>query len=184
MAKVGAKGVRFELEGFEELLRGLKNADRHIAGALRDALKGPWGREVVAELKLRLLGTSKRTGYTASTIGIHEDAMSGEVEVGAHSEVREKKHPSSERANVRSILTWIESGVAPHTIRVRGRRVLAFGGRVVKHVEHPGFRARRPMRKTLRATQAEGEDMVLEYLVERIDRELRRAGVKRSRGGA
>jgi hypothetical protein len=173
-----------EIEGLEEIRRGLSNFGQRSEKILRDALRGRWGQELIGAL-YTALARSSATGYSRALVrteGIHV-TPDGDVEVGANSSHSfESKHPSHSRANVRSILTWLESGVKPHRIpnaRKKTARV-AFGGRVLSSVDHPGFRARRPMGKTLRTRGKDLERIVMEELGRQLEEEMRRAGAQRS----
>jgi hypothetical protein len=173
--------LQIEIEGLEEIRRGLANFAAQRNQVLRDVLRGPWGRQVLNMLDTMMMRYDD-SGWTRRQLDMHEQP-DGSVEVGVASDVAEKKHPYHSRANIRSIGTWLESGVKPHRIprRVKKRRtVLAFGGRVVSAVEHPGFRARRPMGKLLRVHAKEGERLVMEELAARLEKQMQLAGARRT----
>lgn len=175
--KVKAGGVQFDVEGLEALASSSKHFSRELRDVMREVLRGPWGREVLEQLRAEV-SDSRRTGFSQGTLDVVDHADGG-VSVGADPRRGDMKHPHSERANVNSILTWLESGVRPHLIptRVKSRTFLSFGGRVVRRVVHPGFRARRPMKRTLRVFASEGEKLVLDELMRRFEYEARRRGV-------
>lgn len=147
--------------------RGLGLGAREIADVWRTVLRGPFGREFLDDLKARA-GDSRGTGYTISRMKVHDYASDG-VEIGVQSNDR-AQHPTSKRANARSIGVWLESGTRMHLIptRVSAFNHVAFNGVVRSRVTHPGTKAARPMYKTLRVFRSEGERMLERELDRRL----------------
>lgn len=168
--RAGAVGIRLDIEGLEQLIAGTRNFERLIDEVMRDILRGPAGRDIADELRARI---PVRSGWTRSQIGVDDRGRQG-VEVGITSKHGDTKHPASPRANARSVGVWLESGTRMHLIptRERPRTRMAFSGRVVTRVSHPGTRARRVMGTTLRVHRASTEQLVVRELERRLGRKI------------
>ena len=162
------RGLKVEIEGLDELLAGTANGYRLLDEVMRDILRGPLGREMARDLKARLPGHI-RTGWTISQVGV-EDRGAGGVEVGITSRRGDDKHPRSPRANARSIGVWLESGARMHLIptRVSRQTRLAFNGRVVSRVSHPGMRGGRHMQTMLRVFKPDATELTVRELERRL----------------
>lgn len=123
------RGIWIDADGLGEMGAGLKRGAHALPEAFHDILRGEAGEIIRDELRSRV---HNRTGRTAAGIDIRDS--NGSVEIGNPSPVSE----------------WLESGVPPHIIRAKGRGALAFRGRVVRDVVHPGFRGQRIAGKTVR----------------------------------
>lgn len=156
-----------EVEGLDEMLRGLGVGEREIAEVWRAILRGPFGVEFLQELKART-SDSRRTGYTLSRMKVSDHGADG-VAIGIPSDDT-ARHPSSPRANARSIGVWLESGTRMHLIptRVTPYNHMSFGGRVVSRVAHPGTKARRPMFRTLQLFKRDFEALFIRELNRRL----------------
>lgn len=174
MARTGGggrrAGISISVDGLAEMQRGVLMFDRLVDSVLRDILRGPAGRDIADELRSRI---PARSGWTRSTIGVEDHGRQG-VEVGITSRRGDQKHPASPRANARSVGVWLESGAHMHLIptRVRKSNRMAFGGRVVTRVSHPGTRARRVMGNTLRVHRAATEKLIMAELEKRLGRKM------------
>jgi hypothetical protein len=179
--RVARGKATIEIEGLAEIQRGLGNYSRRVEGILRNALKGRWGQELIGAL-YAAMARSSDTGYSRGllrTAGINVN-KDGDVEVGAAGDAFDKKHPYHSRANVFSIMTWLESGVESHRIPKNPNKRVAFNGRVLRSVDHPGFRARRPMGSTLRTRGRDLERVVMSELAKQLEVEMRRAGARKA----
>lgn len=157
----------FRIEGLDEMMRGLGAGERMIAEVWRDIMRGPFGREFLEQLRIRV-GDSTRTGYTLSRLRV-EDAGSDGVEIGIPSS-DSSRHPASKRANARSVGVWLESGTRMHLIptEVTPYNRVAFNGRVVSRVAHPGTRGTRPMYRTLQVFRGDAERLLERELERRL----------------
>lgn len=164
ISRYGAFNMR--IEGLEEMQRGLDLGAREIASVWRDILRGPFGAEFLQELKART-GDSRRTGYTLSQMKVEDHGADG-VAIGIPDD--RSKHPSSPRANVRSIGIWLESGTRMHYIptKIAPYNRVAFNGRVVSRVAHPGTKARKPMFRTLQLFKRDFEALFIRELDRRL----------------
>lgn len=63
---------------------------------------------------------------------------------------------------------WLEYGTRPHRIRAKNGEALAFGGRVVVAVDHPGARARAFLRPALDSQARAGVIAAGEYIKRRL----------------
>lgn len=164
VSRYGAFNVR--VDGLDEMLRGLDMGARQIADVWRDIMRGPFGAEFLSELKART-SDNVRTGYTLSQMRVSDHGNDG-VEIGIPDD--RTKHPSSPRANVRSIGVWLESGTRMHLIptKVSPHRKVAFGGTVVSRVAHPGTKASKPMFRTLQLFRRDFEALFMRELDRRL----------------
>lgn len=156
-----------KVDGLEELYKGLGLGAREIASVWRDIMRGPFGAEFLQELKART-GDARRTGYTLSRMRVKDAGASG-VEIGIPQGAREQ-HPASKRANAYSIGIWLESGTRMHMIptKITPYNHLAFGGRVVSRVAHPGTKAIRPMFRTLQLYRRDFASLFVRELDRRL----------------
>lgn len=161
-------GLHIKIEGLDELLRGVRNAENLLNDVLRDILRGPLGESIKRDVKARM-SDHIRSGWTIAQVGVDDRGTAG-VEIGITRARGDAKHPSSPRANARSIGVWLESGARMHMIPTRVRRSsrLAFGGRVVSRVAHPGMRGSRIMQTTLRVHRSEAESLILREVERRL----------------
>lgn len=168
------RGVSIEIEGLDEMLKGLARGERELKPLLREVLKGAGGEALVREAKQR---TPTDTGTVRRAIGIETEA-NGLVYVG----VRSQEHPTKARGGRASkysgirtdhIGVYLEDGVRPHEIK-RGRYApLTVNGRAfVSRVEHPGFRGRKIMSKSLRAAQPAFESALFDVVDEMVRRRM------------
>lgn len=155
-----------QVEGLEELTAGAGLGAREIADVWRSILRGPFGAEFLQELKART-SDNTRTGYTLAQMKVSDYGAEG-VEIGIPDD--RTKHPSSPRANVRSIGVWLESGTRMHMIptKVSPYNRMAFGGTVVSRVSHPGTKASRPMFRTLQLFKRDFESLFIRELDRRL----------------
>lgn len=160
--------MRVNVEGLDELLRGVKRADDIINDVMREILRGPFGDDLKRDIKARM-SDHIRTTWTIAQVGVDDYGTAG-VEIGITRAQGDAKHPSSPRANARSIGVWLESGTRMHLIPTRVRRTsrLAFNGRVVSRVSHPGMRGARIMQTTLRVHRSESESLILREVERRL----------------
>lgn len=158
---------RFDIQGLERFQKGVALGARELADVWRDILRGPFGREFLQDLRARV-SDNNRTGYTAGRLKVHDYGREG-VEIGIASGDT-ARHPSSKRANAKSVGVWLESGTRMHLIptKVSPYNHMAFGGVVVSRVSHPGTKAARPMYKTLRVFRADGERLLERELDRRL----------------
>lgn len=156
-----------KLEGLDELQRGANMGAREFAEVWRDILRGPFGHEFLRELKART-SDSRRTGYTLSRMKV-DDAGSDGVSIGIP-EDDTAKHPASKRANAKSIGVWLESGTRMHMIptKISPYNHMAFNGRVVSRVAHPGTKATRPMFRTMQLFRRDFADLFIRELDRRL----------------
>lgn len=163
------------IEGLDELLKGAGKGASVLPEVLRDILRGPFGHELLRDLKARA-SDHIRSGYTISRMQVHDDGRDG-VRVG----IRENdtaQHPRSKRANAKSIGVWLESGTRMHLIPTKVSRVrkLVFGGRVVSRVSHPGTRGHGIVAKSLRAARGDLEREIIRELDRRMARKMNLSG--------
>lgn len=158
---------KIHIDGLDELVKGLGAGHRMIAEVWRDILRGPFGDEFLRELKARV-GDNTRTGFTLGRLKVEDYGADG-VEVGIPTSDT-ARHPSSSRANARSIGVWLESGTRMHLIptKVAPYNRVAFNGRVVSRVAHPGTRASRPMYRTLQVYRGDAERLLERELERRL----------------
>jgi hypothetical protein len=154
-------------KGLDQVISGSGLAEREIASIWREIMRGPFGEEFLQELKART-SDSTRTGYTLSRLKIADGGAAG-VLIGIPSGDR-ARHPASKRANAYSVGVWLESGTRMHMIptRITPYNHLAFGGRVVSRVAHPGTKARRPMFRTLQLFRRDFEGLFTRELDRRL----------------
>lgn len=156
-----------KLEGLDELQRGANMGAREFASVWRDILRGPFGQEFLQELKART-SDRRRTGYTLSRMKATDHGMDG-VEIGIP-QGDTAQHPSSKRANAKSIGVWLESGTRMHYIptKITPYNKVAFNGRVVSRVMHPGTRPIRPMFRTLQLYRRDFASLFIRELDRRL----------------
>jgi hypothetical protein len=158
---------RIKLEGLDELQAGANMGAREFASVWRDIMRGPFGDEFLRELKART-SDSRRTGYTLSRMKVADSGKEG-VEIGIPSNDT-AQHPFSKRANAKSIGVWLESGARMHLIptKITPYNRIAFNGRVVTQVAHPGMRATRPMYRTLQLFRKDFAELFIKELDRRL----------------
>jgi len=156
-----------KLEGLDELQAGARMGAREFASVWRDILRGPFGQEFLDELKART-SDARRTGYTLSRMKAKDHGMDG-VEIGIP-ESDTARHPSSKRASAKSIGVWLESGTRMHYIptKITPYNKVAFNGRVVSRVMHPGTRPPRPMFRTLQLFRRDFAALFIKELDRRL----------------
>jgi hypothetical protein len=156
-----------KLEGLDDLQRGANMGAREFASVWRDILRGPFGQEFLQELKART-SDRRRTGYTLSRMKATDSGMDG-VEIGVPSGDT-AEHPSSKRANAKSIGVWLESGTRMHYIptKITPYNKVSFNGRVVSRVMHPGTRPIRPMFRTLQLYRRDFASLFIRELDRRL----------------
>ena len=162
-----ASGIRLDIEGLDEMMRGLDRGADLMREVMRDILRGPFGHELLRDMKARA-SDFRRTGYTLSRMRVHDDGVDG-VAVGIHDKDT-AQHPYSKRANAKSIGVWLESGTRMHLIPTKVTRYnkLRFGGRVVSRVSHPGTRGHGIVAKTLKYARGDAEREILRELDRRL----------------
>lgn len=148
---MGGRGLTVKMEGLDELIAGLKRVDKKLQDVLVDALAGDAGEVIRDNARFRI---NSKTGATAS--GVRVERNGGGAEVGFD-------NPQG---------TWLESGTAPHIIEPRSGKALYFGGRAVEKSIHPGIKPQRIMSKSLTASRAEVETVILRDIGRLIDRDL------------
>lgn len=170
-----AAGIRLDVDGLDEMLRGLDKGADHLREVFRDILRGPFGDELLRDMKARA-SDFKRSTYTLSRMRVWDDGREG-VQVGIR-EDDTTQHPRSPRANAKSIGIWLESGTRPHLIptKVAPFRKLRFGGRVVSRVTHPGTRGHGIVAKTLRVARGDAERAILRELDRRLAHKMNLSG--------
>ena len=161
------KDLRIEVEGIDEMIRGLDNGAKLIREVLRDILRGPFGHELLRDMKARA-SDHKRSTYTLSRMRVWDDGNEG-VQVGIRSDDT-AQHPYSPRANAKSIGIWLESGTRMHLIptKIAPYNKVKVGGRVVSRVAHPGTRGHGIVAKTLKTARGDAEREILKELDRRL----------------
>ena len=169
------RGFSLEVDGLEEMLRGLDNGSRMMREVFRDILRGPFGDELLRDMKART-SDHKRSTYTLSRMKVWDDGREG-VQVGIR-EDDTAQHPYSKRENAKSIGIWLESGTRPHLIPTKVQRFnkLRFGGRVVSRVAHPGTRGHGIVAKTLKFARGDAERELLKELDRRLGPKMNTRG--------
>lgn len=178
LSKYRGAGMKLDIQAdVEKFIADHQYGAAVLPDLLRDVLRGEAGDAIKRDAVRR---TPKRTGATAASIGIWE-TPDGAVQVGPRPGAT---HPKRARGGqdskysgmpIDQITLWLESGAPPHKISpyrkragVRGlfgrSKPLAFGGRVYWSVNHPGFRGRKIMSKSLRATRWEVEAAVIDEI--------------------
>lgn len=151
------RGLQFEIDGIDEMLRGLARGANELDEIMRDILRGPVGDELLQEARARL-SDHTRTGRTLAALD-REDTSEG-VRVGV---IGSRQY----------IGTFLESGTRMHLIEPKRASALSFGsGRVVADAVHPGTRANRIMGETLRVARSDIESTLLRELDHRLGRLL------------
>lgn len=168
-----SRGGAFDIEGLDEFRTGLANFAQQLEQVLDEILRGPWGEELLEQVRAEL-DDHRQSGLTQRHLGIWQ-TMRGVTYVGHEKSAMWEKHPKHSRANFASIMRWLESGTKRHMIpeKAVAGRVVKFRGQYYSQVEHPGQKASRPMRRSLRVFASEGERLVLEKLRERLESQLR-----------
>ena len=158
---------RIKLEGLSELQAGANMGAREFASVWRDIMRGPFGDDFLRELKART-SDARRTGYTLSRMKVKDSGAEG-VEIGIP-ESDTARHPSSKRANAKSIGVWLESGTRMHLIptKITPYNKMSFNGRVVSRVAHPGTRPIRPMFRTLQLYRKDFAALFIKELDRRL----------------
>lgn len=166
-----AAGMRIEIDGLDDLMRGVGRGADLLNEVMRDILRGPFGKELLAELRART-GDYTRSGYTLKRMRVADDGREG-VAVGI-SDKDTQQHPHSKRASAKSIGVWLESGTRMHLIptKVSPYRKLRVGGRVVSRVSHPGTRGHGIMKKSLKVYRGDFERTLIRELERRLGRKL------------
>lgn len=162
-----AVGLKLDIEGLDEMLRGIDHGARLLREVVHEILRGPFGNELLDDMKARS-GDNRRSGYTLSRMGVFGGGKD-DVEIG----IRQNdtaQHPHSKRANAKSVGVWLESGTRMHLIPTRVSRYnkLKFGGRVVSRVTHPGTRGHGIVAKTLKYARGDAEREILRELDRRL----------------
>lgn len=160
-------GLHMNVEGLEGMIDGLQRGSKDLPDVFRAVLRGPGGEAIASEVRQRL---PKRTGATARDVAVRDVSASSRggmfgresVEVGL-SEYGE--HPRGRRP-FQLIGRLIESGAKPHEITARRGGLAGVVG-FRKSVEHPGFRGRRTMARSLRAVKWEVEAALVDELTTR-----------------
>lgn len=170
-----ATGMRLDIDGLEEMLRGIKNGSDLLNEVMRDILRGPFGSALLREMKARA-SDYKRSTHTLKSMKVFDDGREG-VQVGIRSDDK-SRHPYSPRANAYSIGVWLESGTKPHLIPTRVSRYnrLRIGGRVVSRVTHPGTPRRNIVRNSLKAYRSDYEREIVRELERRLGRKMNMSG--------
>ena len=170
-----AAGIRLDIDGLDEMMRGLDKGADSLREVFRDILRGPFGNELLRDMKARA-SDFKRTTYTLSRMRVWDDGREG-VQVGIRSDDT-TQHPYSKRANAKSIGIWLESGTRPHLIpsKISRYRKLQFGGRIVSRVTHPGTRGHGIVAKTLKAARGDAERELIRELDRRLGRKMNLQG--------
>lgn len=160
-------GLSLHIDGLEEMLAGVALGAREIADVWREIMRGPFGQEFLTELKART-SDSTRTGYTLTRMKVDDYGREG-VEIGIPSGDT-AQHPSSKRANARSIGVWLESGTRMHLMptKISPYSRMSFNGRVVSRVTHPGTRPTKPMFRTLQLFKRDFETVFVRELERRL----------------
>ena len=135
--------LQVKLEGFEELEKRL----RGFPERLRNNYMPGGMRALVATLqKGARRRVPSRTGALRRSIAIstrvNPDGVIGKVYTGAAIGAGKLKGRDAWYGHI------IERGAKPHTITPKTKKGLAFRGRVVQSVKHPGIRGRYFMRDT------------------------------------
>lgn len=150
-----ARGLNIQIDGLDDMVRGLERGYREIAEVMREILRGPIGDEIIQEARARLSDHTK-SGRTLAALD--RDDTSDGVRVGV---LGDRQH----------IGTFLESGTRMHIIQPRSARALMLGnGRVVEEAVHPGTRANRIMGDTLRVARTDIESTLLRELDRRLAR--------------
>lgn len=150
-----ARGIAFEIDGLDELVRGLERGADTFDEIMRDILRGPVGDELLHEARARL-SDHVQTGRTLAALD-RENTADG-VRVGV---LGDRQH----------IGTFLESGTRMHIIQPRSARALTLGsGRIVEEAVHPGTRANKIMGETLRVARNDVENQLLRELDRRLGR--------------
>lgn len=167
MARRTSAGLRLDIDGIEQMIAGLRYGADEIADVMREILRGPFGRDLLRDMKART-SDHKRSTYTLSRMRVHDDGRDG-VQVGIRSDDKEQ-HPHSKRANAYSIGVWLESGTRPHLIPTKVSRFnkLNISGRIVSRVTHPGTRKVGIVSKTLRYSRGDLEREIVRELDRRL----------------
>lgn len=162
-----AAGIKLDIDGLDELVKGAGKGADLLREVMRDILRGPFGHELLRDMKARA-SDHIRSGYTISRMRVRDDGREG-VQVGIASNDT-AQHPTSKRANAKSIGVWLESGTRMHLIptKVAPWTKLSFGGRVVSRVAHPGTRGHGIVAKTLKAARGDAEREILRELDRRL----------------
>lgn len=167
------RGINIKVDGLEELLDATRGGQKALPDVYRTVLRGEGGRAI--EQTAKRLTPRGRTGALAASIKLKDLPSRGFGHAGAVEVGPWGKHPKSSSTAGQAydnvvISTWVEGGTKPHEInpgaragRARARRgasdrnvregLLLPSGRWVSHVEHPGYRGKRPMGRTLRKTR-------------------------------
>lgn len=152
-----SRGLQFDIEGLDEMLRGLDRGADEFDEIMRDILRGPIGDELLREARARLMDHT-RTGRTLADLK-REDTGDG-VRVGV---IGQRQY----------IGTFLESGTRMHIIEPRRAQALSLGsGRVVEEAVHPGTRANKIMGETMRVSRNDIESTLLRELDRRLARVL------------
>lgn len=163
------------VEGLDDMIRGLDRGADELRDVFREILRGPFGQELLRDMKARM-SDFRRTTYTLSRMKIWDDGREG-VGIGIRDNDTDR-HPSSKRANAKSIGIWIESGTRPHLIPTKVARYnrLQFGGRVVSRVAHPGTRGHGIVAKSLKYARGDAERELIRELDRRLARKMNLQG--------
>ena len=162
-----ASGISVQIEGLEKYKGGLDAVYRLMPEVMRDILRGPFGEEFEQQIKA-LMSDHTRTGYTRSRVSNWDSGSDG-VEIGIKGSDT-ATHPSSKRANARSVGVWLESGTRMHLIptKIAPYTKMSFGGGVYSRVNHPGHRGYRIMGRTLRTFRRSAEELIIRELDRRL----------------
>ena len=151
--------IRLSAEGLTELGADLDKLGKKLPLAIRNALKGEGGEAIISNMRQMM---PRKTGRLQSGLGITEDPKSRAVYVGYLGPLS-----GGNRGGGRDQLgTWIESGTKPHEIKAEaGKSLLIAGsGQPVSSVNHPGIKARRIGRKSIRMSMWEVEASVVDEI--------------------
>ena len=164
---------RFDVQGLDKMQKGAGVGARMLAEVWREILRGPFGQELLDDLRART-GDNANTGRLVSSMSVEDDGAEG-VEIGVGKSVKNTRHGTERgRPSVGAVGTWLESGTKMHMIpnRVEYDTPLRIGGSWVQRVAHPGTRAARPMYKTLRVFRGDGERLLEKELNRRLGNKM------------
>lgn len=167
--EVDARRVHSALARLQRMALDASPVMRAIAGEMHDAVEENFaqqGRPKWAGLKASTLAARKKSGYDGPILQ-RTGRLASSIEAHA------TRNTALVGTNVKyAAIHQFGGKTSPHVIRPRYKKALAFGGRVVKQVNHPGSTI--PARPFLSLTDSDHTQ--IEGVVERYLRRAIRGG--------
>jgi len=153
------------IEGLERTMRQLATLDKRTARTAIRKSAGAGGTELTREVR-RIVKSNKKTGALSRAISKKTRSYQAGNIVVSIVGAKVKKLPDG--SNPGKYFHLVDKGTKPHIIR----GVLAFRGRVVKWVRHPGARPKGMLRRASRTAGPRAQRKALLKLQQEVAKAL------------